>query len=142
MSRPLLAWAQVLTSGFGLHAGCPAYLYKKKKKKMHCIVWSIVSTQQLLVIILTLDLPTIWDSVLSFAEEETGHPGSLWLLPALTIYFFFKDFIYLFMRKRERDGETETQAEGEAGSLRGARCRTRSRDPGVTPWGPRQVLNR
>ena len=27
-----------------------------------------------------------------------------------------------------------TQAEGEASSLRGAQCGTRSRDPGVTPW--------
>ena len=26
------------------------------------------------------------------------------------------------------------QAEGEAGSVLGARCGTRSRDPGVTPW--------
>ena len=30
--------------------------------------------------------------------------------------FFFKDFIYLFMR----EGEAETQAEGEAGSIQGA----------------------
>ncbi|XP_072580464.1 nuclear receptor subfamily 1 group I member 2 isoform X3 [Vulpes vulpes] len=30
--------------------------------------------------------------------------------------------------------EAETQAEGEAGSSRGARCGTRSHDPGVTPW--------
>ena len=34
------------------------------------------------------------------------------------IAFFFKDFIYLFMRDTER--ETETQAEGEAGSMQGA----------------------
>ena len=33
---------------------------------------------------------------------------------------FFKDFIYLFMRKRE----AETQAEGEAGSMQRARCGT------------------
>ena len=37
-------------------------------------------------------------------------------------------------REREREREAETQAEGEAGSLQGARCRTRSQDPGVTPW--------
>ena len=36
------------------------------------------------------------------------------------------------MRHRER--EAETQAAGEAGSLRGARCGTRSRDPGIMPW--------
>ena len=35
---------------------------------------------------------------------------------------------------RDTEREAETQAEGEAGSLRGARCGTRSRDLGVTPW--------
>ena len=34
----------------------------------------------------------------------------------------------------EKEREAETQAEGEAGSLQGARRRTRSQDPGVTPW--------
>lgn len=34
--------------------------------------------------------------------------------------YFFKDFIYLFMRDREREREAETQAEGEAGSMQGA----------------------
>ena len=38
--------------------------------------------------------------------------------------FFFKDFIYLFMRDTERKREAETQAEGEAGSMQGARCGT------------------
>ena len=37
-------------------------------------------------------------------------------------YFFFKDFIHLFMRDTQR--EAETQAEGEAGSQRGSRCGT------------------
>ena len=32
-------------------------------------------------------------------------------------FFFFKDFIYLFMRDTQR--EAETQAEGEAGSTQG-----------------------
>ena len=40
------------------------------------------------------------------------------------LFFSFKDFIYLFMRDTQR--EAETQAEGEAGSLQGAQCRTRS----------------
>ena len=44
--------------------------------------------------------------------------------------FFFKGFIYLFMRDTQR--EAETQAEGEAGSPQGAQCRTRSKDPGIT----------
>ena len=46
-------------------------------------------------------------------------------------FLSFKDFIYLFMRDTER--EAETQAEGEAGSLRGARHGTQSRDPGIIP---------
>ena len=36
------------------------------------------------------------------------------------------------MRHTER--EAETQAEEEAGSMQGARCETRSQDPGITPW--------
>ena len=38
------------------------------------------------------------------------------------------------MRDTEREREADTQAEGEASSLRGAQCRTRSQDPGVTTW--------
>ena len=33
-------------------------------------------------------------------------------------YYYFQDFIYLFMRDTQR--EAETQAEGEAGSMQGA----------------------
>ena len=43
-------------------------------------------------------------------------------------FFFFKDFIYLFMRDRER--EAETQAEGEAGSMH------REPDVGFDPGSP------
>ena len=32
----------------------------------------------------------------------------------------------------QREREEETQAEREAGSMQGARCKTRSQDPGVT----------
>ena len=42
--------------------------------------------------------------------------------------FFFKDFIYLFMRDRE------IQAEGEAGSMQGACRGTRSQVSRITPW--------
>ena len=35
---------------------------------------------------------------------------------------------------RDTQREAETQAEGEAGSLGGAGCRSRSRDPRVMPW--------
>ena len=38
--------------------------------------------------------------------------------------------LYLFIHERQRGAET--QAEGEAGSLWGARCGTRSMDPGIT----------
>ena len=34
---------------------------------------------------------------------------------------------------RDAEREAETQAEGEAGSLQGAPCGTRSRDPGSRP---------
>ena len=43
-------------------------------------------------------------------------------------FFFFKDFIYLFMRDTER--EAETQAEGEAGSTH------RGPDVGFDPGSP------
>ena len=41
---------------------------------------------------------------------------------------------YLFIHeRRERETETETQAEGDAGSMQGARCGTRSRVSRITP---------
>ena len=43
--------------------------------------------------------------------------------------FFFKDFIYLFMR----DKEAGIKAEGEAGSSQGARCGTPSLNSGIMP---------
>ena len=36
------------------------------------------------------------------------------------LFYFFKDFIYLFMIDIERERKAETQAEGEAGSMPGA----------------------
>ena len=59
---------------------------------------------------------------------------------ALFFFFFFKDFIYLFL-ERHTQREAETQAEEEAGSMQGARHGTRSRDPRITPWAEAQVLN-
>ena len=35
---------------------------------------------------------------------------------------------------RDTEREAETQAEGEAGSMQGARCGTRSQDHRITPW--------
>ena len=48
--------------------------------------------------------------------------------------FFLRFYLFIHEREREREREAETQAEGEAGSMQGARCRTRSRDPRITPW--------
>ena len=47
---------------------------------------------------------------------------------------YFLRFIGLFMRDTEK--EAETQAEGEAGSMLGARCGTRSQDSRISP-GPK-----
>ena len=38
------------------------------------------------------------------------------------------------MRDRERERAVETQAEGEAGSMQGAQCGTRSQVSRITPW--------
>ena len=48
--------------------------------------------------------------------------------------FFFKDFIYVFMKDAER--QAETQAEGEAGSSQGADAGLDPRAPGSRP-GPK-----
>ena len=56
------------------------------------------------------------------------YPGNdiyTYILCLLFYYYYF--LTYLFMRDSE--SKAETQAEGEAGSLQGARCGTRSRDP-------------
>ena len=63
-------------------------------------------------------------------------------LSILLFYFILKIlFIYSWethterkSREREREREAETQAEGEAGSMQGARGRTWSWDPRITPW--------
>ena len=67
------------------------------------------------------------------------------ILSLNSLYSFFKDFIYLFMRdrdterekeierEREREREAETQAEGEAGSMPGTRHGTRFWDSRITP---------
>ena len=44
-------------------------------------------------------------------------------------FTFFKTLLFI----PEKDKEAETQAEGEAGSPWGARCGTRSQDPGIMP---------
>ena len=58
----------------------------------------------------------------------------------VSVFFFFLFLKILFIysldreREREREREAETQAEGEAGSMQGALCGTRSRVSRVTPW--------
>ena len=37
-------------------------------------------------------------------------------------------------REREREKEAETQVEGEAGSMQGVQCGTRSLVSRITPW--------
>ena len=54
--------------------------------------------------------------------------------------YFLKIFIYLFVKDREREREAETQAEGEAGSMQGARCGTRSQDSKIMPWAEGRCL--
>ena len=58
------------------------------------------------------------------------------LHPSSNLWLFFLRF-YLLIRERHRERERERGRDiegGEAGSVQGARCRTRSRDPGITPW--------
>ena len=43
-------------------------------------------------------------------------------------FFFFTDFIYLFIYERHTQREAETQAEEEAGSMQGVGCGTQSWD--------------
>ena len=52
----------------------------------------------------------------------------------LIFIIFKKDFSYLFMRDTETEGDAETQAGGEAGSMQGAQCGTRSRVSRIMPW--------
>ena len=80
---------------------------------------------------LKISIPTIYFFKVSFymtVYHETITIAHLWS------FYFFK--IYLFIHDRHREREAETQEEGEAGSMRGARCGTRSRDSRIGP-GPK-----
>ena len=57
----------------------------------------------------------------------------------LCCFLFFKKIFFLYSL-RDTETEAETPAEGEAGSLRGARCGTRSQDPDHN-LSQRRVLN-
>ena len=57
----------------------------------------------------------------------------------LLLFYFFKDFVYLFMRDTER--EAETQAEGEAGSS-GSPMRDSIPGPQDHALSQMQTLNR
>ena len=86
------------------------------------LVWG---TWHLLFLFSGIILLQTWPSWLALCFQVSGKIVLSW---RVFFFLFKKDFIYLFMR------EAETQAEGEAGSLRGAGCGTRSQDPGVTAW--------
>ena len=49
-------------------------------------------------------------------------------------FFFFFKILFIYSLETDRVREAETQAEGEAGSMQGARCGTRSWDSRITPW--------
>ena len=53
-------------------------------------------------------------------------------LPPTGVIRVFKNFILFIYSWRHT--EAETQAEGEAGSMQGAQCGTRSQDPRITSW--------
>ena len=72
-----------------------------------------------------------FEAIYSFQQSVTRITSDITKLLTFVI-FLKKDFIYLFMRDTQR--EVETQAEGEAGSMQGAQCGTRSRVSRVTPW--------
>ena len=54
--------------------------------------------------------------------------------PKAQIFFFFNFYLFMIGTQWEREREAETQAEGEAGSMQGAPCGTRSRVSRTTPW--------
>ena len=65
--------------------------------------------------------------------QPLSHPGA-----PMSFLFFFKDFIYLFMRDTERGRDT---SRGRSRLHAGSRCGTRSQDSRITPWaeGRRQT---
>ena len=69
----------------------------------------MVLTNHFLVILTSLGL---------FVSGDLRYPSSSVLTVCDLLLFYFKDFIYVFMRDSHR--EAETQAEGEAGSLQEA----------------------
>ena len=56
----------------------------------------------------------------------------LWFFVLLSPGFYVIFFKIVLIYPQETQRETETQAEREADSLWGARCGTRSQDPGIT----------
>ena len=49
-------------------------------------------------------------------------------------FFFLRFYLFIHERHTHTHTEAETQAEGEAGSMQGARCGTRSLVSRITPW--------
>ena len=68
---------------------------------------------------------------------DTNERCSPWSQTDPDLFFWFFVFVkcYLFIHEnREQEREAETPAEGEAGSMQGDRCETRSQDSRLTPW--------
>ena len=63
------------------------------------------------------------------------HSSIIYISQKIILFYFSKQFFFffkiLFIYSCERQ---RTKAEGETVSLQGARCRTRSQDPGITLW--------
>ena len=70
-----------------------------------------------------------------YARTPAASPGARMAHAILFLFFFFKIlFIYSSHTHTHTHTEAETQAEGEAGSMQGARCGTRSCVSRITPW--------
>ena len=77
----------------------------------------------------------IYNSFILASPCPTLSMINVWLSFPHRFFIFlkiFEYFIYLFMR--DTHTEAETPAEGEAGSMQGAWCGTRSWDSRITPW--------
>ena len=74
----------------------------------------------------------MWDSMPGLQDQALGWWQTLnrWATQGFPYFFFFK---ILFIYSWETQREAETQAEGEAGSMQGPRCGTRSRVSRITP---------
>ena len=71
---------------------------------------------------------------LSYIAKIRMSNGTTNLENNLEVFFFLRFYLFIHDTHTHRDREAETQVEGEAGSIPGARCRTRSRVSRITTW--------